>query len=245
MRSLPEEGRSGLVSSTASASRGSESKRICPAIEQILKSTFVYLQITTGSARPGQASPRVCGQRRPRELAQQGKSPVERKYPVSLSAGRSKAHERRRALLRLPLLFARDALCPSGDEGIAPHRLWKSFPPRRLLLEPLRRGGRADGCSGRESSVGEGWSLANLGMFSSFGQIAYSLKNQLWVGQRHLRSPAKSGEEFQPGRKERKGKIKKPGKCPFSKPLFKTNISGLSFQITFSIDICLFNNICF
>lgn len=51
--SSPEQGRSGLVSSTGSASRGSESKRICPAIEQILNSTFVYSRITTVSVCPG------------------------------------------------------------------------------------------------------------------------------------------------------------------------------------------------
>lgn len=74
------------------------------------------------------------------------------------------------ALQGMPL--ARDApgpLHPSPEQGITPH----------LPTEPLLQGGRADGCSGRKSSVGEGWNLENLGMLSSFGQIAYSLKNSV------------------------------------------------------------------
>lgn len=60
-------------------------------------------------------------------------------------------------------------LHPSAEEGSTPH----------LPKEPLLQGGRADGCSGSKSSVGEGWNLENLGMLSSFGQIAYSLKNSV------------------------------------------------------------------
>lgn len=92
--------------------------------------------------------------------------------------------------------------------------------------------------------MGEGWNLKNLGMFSSFGQIAYSLKNSV-VGR-----PAPSVKPCQTWRRvsaksERKGKIKKAGKGPFPEALCKTNISGLSVQIAFPVDMCLFNNICF
>lgn len=78
---------SGLISSAGSTSRGSDSKRICPAIEQILPSTFVYLQITTFPCTPGQALHPVCGQQRPRELAQQGNSPVGCGHPSSFPQG--------------------------------------------------------------------------------------------------------------------------------------------------------------
>lgn len=138
---------------------------------------------------PGQALHALCGQQRPRELAQQGKSPIGCKYPSSFPQGGIRCccvihcswqkmfigrdgPCRRCSWLGMPLarcmpLLRREPLLTSP----------RSLPP--AVLEPLPWGGRANGCRGRKSSVGEGWNLENLGMFSSFGQIAYSLKNSV------------------------------------------------------------------
>lgn len=80
-------------------------------IEQILPSTFVYLQITTiPVCTPGQALHPVCGQQRPRELAQQGNSSVGCKYPSPFPQG---IFGYRRAICCWweKMLIVRDGLC--------------------------------------------------------------------------------------------------------------------------------------
>lgn len=110
-------------------------------------------------------------------------------YPSSLTKRRGEGQRGVRCcciFLACRDALCRDALCPPASICCRS----SSSPPLGELHSVQTLTGVCavewECCSIGESSVGEGWSPANLGMFSSFGQIAYSLKIHWWVSQHHL-----------------------------------------------------------